>query len=236
MARNRPVAEILAPRLLNTFLLVGFSALIAIPISFGFGIAAAVKRDSFFDIASSALIIMAMAIPEFVIATILILIFSIFLRILPAVSIISGNDTVIQILANAALPIGVLSIVMIAHIMRVMRTSMIDILDSDFIKVGTFRGLSFSRLVFRHALPSALPPALNVTAMSLASLLGGVVVIERVFNYPGLGTLTLQAIHDRDMPVVQATVIIFTATYVGLGMLADFASSLADPSLRRIRV
>lgn len=235
LTQNRPVMEVIAPQLRNTFLLAISAALVAIPVSLVLGILAAIWRGSMFDIGLSAAFLIAMTLPEFLVATVLVFVFAISLQWLPAITVVPVNAPVLRMLPNIVLPVAVLSLVMVAHTMQVVRTRVIEVMESEFVEASRLRGLSFGRILFRHALPSALPPALNVIALSLASLLGGVVVIESVFNYPGLGTLTLQAIHDRDMPLVQAVVVIFTLTYIGLSSLADLISALLDPRIARRR-
>ncbi|RWJ43146.1 ABC transporter permease [Mesorhizobium sp.] len=231
LSRGRPVTEVLAPQLRNTILLAVLAALVAIPVSIVLGILAAVRRGSTFDVGISAFFLVAMTLPEFVIATVLIFVFAISLQWLPAITVVPTGAAILEMLPNVVLPVAVLSLVMVAHTMQVVRTRVIETMQSGFIEASRLRGLSFRRVLLGHALPSALPPALNVIALSLASLLGGVVVIERVFNYPGLGTLTLQAIHDRDMPLVQGVVVIFTLTYIGLSLIADLISTLLDPRI-----
>lgn len=232
LARRRPVLDVIGPRVRNTFVLTGTAAVIAVPSALLLGVLTAVWRDSPFDLVASSVTFVAMTVPEFVVATVLVFVFAITLQWLPAVSTVAVDAPLARLLPSIVLPVVVLSFVMIAHIMRVVRTGMIDALASEFAQAARLRGLSPARIVVSHALPSVLPPALGVTAMSLASLFGGVVIIERVFNYPGLGTLTLQAIHDRDLPVVQGAVTVFTATYIGLNLLADALAAIADPRTR----
>ncbi|GLS34981.1 ABC transporter permease [Mesorhizobium tianshanense] len=229
LTRDRPVSEVIAPELRNTFLLALVSAIASVPLSIILGIIAATRPGSRLDMTLSAVFLIAMTLPEFIIATCMIFLFAISLQWFPAVTIVPTGAPVLDMLPNIVLPVVTLSLVMVAHTMQVVRSRVIGILESDFIEACWLRGFSYWRILFGHALPSALPPALNVIALSLASLLGGVVVIERVFNYPGLGTLTLQAIHDRDMPLVQGVVVVFTLTYTGLSLLADTISTLLDP-------
>lgn len=235
LARRRPVLDVIAPRVRNTFVLTGTAALIAVPFAFALGVLTAVRRDSRFDLVASSLTFVAMTVPEFVVATVLVFVFAITLQWLPAVSTVAVDAPLARLLPSIVLPAAVLSFVMVAHVMRVVRTGMIDALASEFAQAARLRGLSPARVVLSHALPSVLPPAFSVTAMSLASLFGGVVIIERVFNYPGLGTLTLQAIHDRDLPVVQGAVLVFAATYIGLNFLADALTVVVDPRSRTAR-
>ena len=233
LVRDRPVAEILAPRIRNTFVLGGIAAVVALPIAVVLGTAAALARDRLFDLAASAIVLVAMTVPEFVIATILVFVFAISLQWAPAVVTVSAGAPLSDLLPTMVLPVAVLTTTIVAHIMRVQRASVVETLSADFVDAARLRGLSTWRIVLFHVLPPALPPALSVTAISLASLLGGVVIIERVFNYPGLGTLALQAIHERDLPVVQSAVVVFAVTYLTLAFLADLLTQILDPRSRR---
>ena len=232
LVRDRPVAEILAPRIRNTFVLVGFAALLAVPIAILAGTAAALRRDGPFDLTVSAVVLIGMAVPEFVIATVLVFLFAVSLPWAPAVVTVSAGAPLADLLPTMALPIAVFTTTIVAHVMRVQRASVIDTLSADFVQAARLRGLPAWRTVLFHVLPSSLPPAISVVAISMASLLGGVVIIERVFNFPGLGTITLQAIHQRDLAVVQGSVVVFTLTYLGLTLLADLAAGLLDPRAR----
>lgn len=229
LTQEKPVSEVIAPQMRNTFLLALLSSIISVPLSIALGILAAVRRGTKLDAGLSSFFLIAMTLPEFVIATGMIFVFAISLKWFPAVTIVPSGASLVQMLPNIVLPIATLSLVMVAHTMQVVRARVISVMESDFVAMCQLRGFSYRRTLLGHALPSALPPALNVIALSLASLLGGVVVIERVFNYPGLGTLTLQAIHDRDMPLVQGVVVVFTLTYIGLSVLADLISATLDP-------
>ena len=124
---------------------------------------------------------------------------------------------------------------MVAHILRLVRTNMIDVMVSDYVQMARLKGVPFWRMVFRHVLPNALLPTINLVALTIAWLLGGVVVIEVVFNYPGLGRLTIDAISDRDLAMVQAIALILATIYVGLNLFADLLTLVANPRLRTMR-
>ena len=233
ITRDRPVAEVLAPRIRNTFVLGGIAAAVAVPIALILGTAAALRRDGVFDLAASAIVLIAMTVPEFVIATVLVFLFAISLQWAPAVVTVSAGAPLSDLLPTMILPVAVLTTTIVAHIMRVHRASVVENLSADFVEAARLRGLPTWRIVLYHVLPSALPPALSVAAISLASLLGGVVIIERVFNYPGLGSLALQAIHERDLPVIQSAVVVFAVTYLALAVLADLLTEILDPRSRR---
>ena len=166
------------------------------------------KRDTPIDIIVSTGAIFAMTIPEFVSATILILIFSVWLGWLPGIVVVSASAPVQDFFPEIILPVVVLAMVMTAHMLRMVRSSVIDVMSGDYVQMATLKGVPYWRLVFQHALPNALLPAINVVALTIAWLVGGVVVIEVVFNYPGLGRMMIDAISDRDLPVVQAIALI----------------------------
>ncbi|MBO6638535.1 MAG: ABC transporter permease [Roseitalea sp.] len=231
--RDRPVGDILWPRFRNTALLAGVAAAMAVPIALVFGTLAALRQDGVFDIAASTVVLVAMTVPEFVIATVLVFIFAIWLQWAPAVVTVSAGAPVGDLIGAIALPAAVLTTTLVAHAMRVHRATVVEYLAFEFVEAARLRGLPKWRIVLFDVLPAALPPTLSVTAVSLAGVLGGVVIIERVFNYPGLGTLALQAILERDLPVLQGAVAVFAVTYVLLAITADLLTELLDPRTRR---
>ncbi len=233
MKRRKPISELIGDRFANTALLGGLAALLAIPFAILLGIAAGVRRDKPLDLSLSGFAMLAMTIPEFVTATALIYVFAISLQWFPAVTIMRSGMGFWDMLPNIVLPVLVLSAVLIAHIMRMVRASVIDVMASDYVQMAQLKGVPRRQLIRRHVVPNALIPALNVIALTIAWLLAGVVVVEKVFNYPGLGTLMIQAIHDRDLPLVQAIALIFSVIYVGVNLLADLAALVLDPRLRR---
>ncbi|MFM9106904.1 MAG: ABC transporter permease [Chloroflexota bacterium] len=230
--RDVPVAELVAPRLRNTAVLAGAAALAGVPLAIALGVAAAVRRDGPLDLVVSGLALVAMTLPEFVSATLLVFLFSIVLGWFPAVSVADVDAPLAELLPAIVLPVIVLAFVMIAHILRLVRGSMIEALRSDYVRAATLRGVSTPRVVLRHALPNALLPTINLVALTLAWLLGGTLVVEAVFNYPGIGTLLLNAISDRDLPVVQALALLLAALYLVINLAADLAALALDPRLR----
>ncbi|UWQ90798.1 ABC transporter permease [Rhodobacteraceae bacterium M382] len=233
LKKRKPINELIWERFRNTALLGGFAALLAIPLAIILGIAAGVRRDRPLDLSLSGAAMLAMTVPEFVTATALIYVFAITLQWFPAVTIISPGAGLMQMLPNIVLPVIVLSAVLIAHIMRMMRASVIDVMTSDYVQMARLKGVPERQIIWKHVVPNAMIPALNVIALTIAWLLAGVVVVEKVFNYPGLGTLMIQAIFDRDLPMVQAIALIFSVIYVGVNLLADLAAVALDPRLRR---
>ncbi len=175
-----------------------------------------------------------MTIPEFVSATLMILVFSIWLGWIPGIVLTPAEAPVAEFFPVIILPIAVLSLVMTAHILRMVRSSIIEVMASDYVQMATLKGVPYWSIVFKHALPNALLPAINVIALTLAWLLAGVVVVEVVFNYPGLGRMMIDAISDRDLPVVQAIALIIATVYVAVNLFADLLTMVANPRLRTL--
>lgn len=228
----QPIAGIVGARLQNSLLLGGCALALGLPLAFGLGIAAALQRDRWLDVTVSSGAIAAMTIPEFVSATVLILVFSAWLGWLPGIVTVSADAPWTHFFPEILLPAVVLAMVMTAHILRTVRSSMIEVLDGEFVRMATLKGVPHAPRVLRHVLPNALLPAINVVALTIAWLLGGVVVIETVFNYPGLGRLTVTAISERDLAVVQTVALIVSALYVAINLAADLLTLLANPRLR----
>ena len=232
LKRGKSINEMVGIRMRNTAILGLSAAALGIPLAIILGVLAALRRDKSADVAISTVTIFAMTIPEFVTATILIFIFSIQLQWFPAITTIRANAPVFDMLPNIILPMITLAFVMMAHILRMVRSAMIDVMASDFIQMVKLKGVPYWRMVILHALPSAMLPAINIIALTIAWLLGGVVIIEQVFNFPGIGTLMIRAIYDRDLPLVQAIALILAAIYVFCNLLADLSSLALNPRLR----
>ena len=177
-----------------------------------------------------------MTIPEFISATLLILIIAIWLDLLPGIVIISSSSSIWELLPNIILPVIAISMVMTAHMLRMVRSSVIQVMASDYVQMAILKGVPYWKMVFYHVLPNALLPAINIIALTIAWLLGGVVVTEVVFNYPGLGRLVIDAISDRDLPVVQALALILSLIYVGVNLIADLLTLVANPRLRTLQI
>ena len=229
---GRRIATIVGDRLNNTLLLAASSIAFGVPLALFLGIVTALRRDRATDLILSTAAIMAMTIPEFVSATVLIFIFSIWLGWLPGIVMASANSPASAFFPEIVLAVLVLTMVMTAHILRTVRSSMIDVMGSDYVQMATLKGVPYWQMIFRHVLPNALLPAINVVALTIAWLLGGVVVIEKVFNYPGLGRLMVDAISERNLPVVQAIALILATIYVGVNLAADLLGLMLNPRLR----
>jgi peptide/nickel transport system permease protein len=235
LKRNKPISGIIGTRLRNTIVLGLAAMIIGVPIAVLLGIIAGLWRDRPVDLWVSTTAILAMTIPEFVSATLLILVFSVWLGWLPGIVTTPPNAPLFEFLSDIILPIVALALVMTAHILRMVRTSVIDVMASDYVQMAQLKGVPYWRMVFRHVLPNALLPTINLVALTIAWLLGGVVVIEVVFNYPGLGRLTIDAISDRDLAMVQAIALILATIYVGLNLFADLLTLVVNPRLRTMR-
>lgn len=235
LSRDKPISDIIGTRLRNTLILGLSATLIGVPIAIFLGIIAGLWRDRPPDLWISTIAIFAMTIPEFVSSTLLILVFSVWLGWLPGIVTTPPNAPLVEFLSDIILPIIALALVMTAHILRMVRTSVIDVMGSDYIQMARLKGVPYWRMVFRHVLPNALLPTINLVALTIAWLLGGVVVIEVVFNYPGLGRLTIDAISDRDLALVQAIALVLAAVYIGLNLFADLLTLVANPRLRTMR-
>lgn len=231
LANKRPISELIGPRLSNTLFLGGFAALIAIPVALILGILAALYRNSLYDRAVNIFTLTSISFPEFFIAYILILFFAIKLGWFPGISNISPELTFIEKLYRTLLPAASLTLVVVAHMMRMTRTSIISLLSSPYIEMAQLKGIKPLRIITRHALPNALAPIVNVIAINLAYLVVGVVIVEVVFVYPGLGQLLVDSVSKRDVPVVQACSMIFASVYILLNLSADIISIVTNPRL-----
>lgn len=229
---SKRISTLVADRVRNSLLLGATALATGLPLAFAAGVLAALRRDRALDLTLSALAIAAMTIPEFVSATILILVFSGWLGWLPGIVLTPPDAPLSRFFPEIILPVAALSMVMTAHILRTVRSSMIEVLDSEYVRMATLKGVPYRTMVLRHVLPNALLPAIHVVALTVAWLLGGVVVIEMVFNYPGLGRLMIGAISDRDLALVQAIALIVATVYVVVNLTADLLTLLANPRLR----
>ena len=231
LANKRPISELIGPRLANTLFLGGFAALIAIPVALTLGILAALYRNSFYDRSVNIFTLTSISFPEFFIAYILILFFAINLGWFPGISNISSELAFTDKLYRTLLPAASLTLVVVAHMMRMTRTSIINLLSSPYIEMAQLKGIKPLKIITRHALPNALAPIVNVIAINLAYLVVGVVIVEVVFVYPGLGQLLVDSVSKRDVPVVQACSMIFASVYILLNLFADIISIVTNPRL-----
>jgi peptide/nickel transport system permease protein len=228
----RPIADILAPRILNTLLLSAFAFLIYLPLALIPAVIQAIHRDRLVDHGLSVITLVLLSTPDFLLATLLLIAFVIAMPILPALSLVDETTTPIQYLRALVLPAMTLAIVMAVYAVRMLRDNLIEVLDSEYVRMAELKGLSRRQVLVRHALPNALIPTLNVTALNLGYLIGGVVIVEKVFGFPGFGSLLVDALQLRDLPLIEATVLIAAAVYIAANLIADIGAILLNPRLR----
>ena len=226
------VAQQIAPRFANTMFLAMVTAIIAVPVAVSLGVLAALFRNSVFDRVANISTLTSISSPEFFLAYILILFLAVLNPILPSLSNIFEGMPFTERLEKSLLPALTLTLVVTAHMMRMTRAAIINLLASPYIEMARLKGLSPMRVIVVHALPNALAPIINVVALNLAYLITGVVVVEVVFVYPGIGQLFVDSVKIRDIPVVQACCLIFAAAYILLNLTADIMSILSNPRLR----
>lgn len=233
LAAGRPVLPYVVDRLANTLLLAAAALAVHIPLSIGLGlVAAGSRRDGPLDTSISVIVLLGMSVPEFVIGIWLVSWLATAWNLFPPLALIDQARSVWQLIVLLTLPVITLNLVMTAYVVRQTRSSMIEILQSDFIRAATLRGLPRSRILLRHALPSAIGPAINAIALNAGWLIGGIVVVEAVFNYPGLGRLLVEAIGNHDVPLVQGAAMALSATYVAVNLVADITVIVLTPKLR----
>jgi peptide/nickel transport system permease protein len=235
LANKRPISELIFWRFKNTMFLAASAAVVAVPIAVILGILAALYRNSLFDRTISMVTLSTISFPEFFVAYILIALLSVQIVIFPSISNINDQMSFWQKIHSIILPCLTLTLVVVAHMMRQTRAAIINILASPFIEMARLKGIKRMRVIVLHAFPNALSPVINVIALNLAYLVVGVVIVEVVFVYPGLGQLLVDSVSKRDIPVVQASGLIFAAVYVSLNLLADILSILTNPRLRNPR-
>jgi peptide/nickel transport system permease protein len=226
------VAQKLAPRFNNTIFLAAVTAAVAVPVSLLIGILAALYRNSIFDRVANIGTLTSISSPEFFLAYVLILILAVLNPLLPSLSNIYDGMDFSERLIKSLLPALTLTLVVAAHMMRMTRAAIINLLAAPFIEMARLKGLSPFRVIIFHAFPNALAPIINVIALNLAFLITGVVVVEVVFVYPGIGQLFVDSVKIRDIPVVQACCLVFAAVYILLNLTADIMAILSNPRLR----
>jgi len=231
LSNKREISELVGQRFSNTLFLGGFAALIAIPLALTLGILAALYRNSLYDRSVNVFTLSSVSVPEFFVAYILILFFAIKLGWFPGISNISTDLSLADKLHRTLLPAATLTLIVMAHMMRMTRASIINLLASPYIEMARLKGIKPVKIIIRHALPNALAPIVNVIAMNLAYLVVGVVIVEVVFVYPGLGQLMVDSVSKRDIPVVQACAMIFASVYILLNLAADIISIVTNPRL-----
>lgn len=231
ISSGRPIRTLIADRLGNTLFLALYAAAIAVPLALITGILAALYRNSLYDRLINIVTLTTISFPEFFVAYILVLFLAVQVHLFPGITSLSPDLSLWERLFRCALPALTLTLVVVAHMMRMTRSAIIGVLTAPYIEMARLKGLRMSRIITHHALPNALAPIFNVIAFNLAYLVVGVVVVEVVFAYPGLGQLLIDAVSTRDVPLVQACALIFAATYIVLNLTADVLSIVTNPRL-----
>ena len=229
------ITDQLAPRFANTLFLAAYAAIIAVPLAVGLGILSAIREGRLTDRLANILTLIAISVPEFFVAYILIIVFAIQLGWFPSLATVDADMGFGTRVYTAFLPALTLTLVVMAHMLRMTRNSVLSIMSTPYIEMAFLKGLSRSRVVSRHALPNALGPIVSVVALNLAYLVVGVVVVENVFVYPGVGQYMVDAVAKRDVPVIQACGLVFAGVFVTLNTIADMLAILSNPRLRRRR-
>lgn len=233
MANGLPVAELIGGRLPASMMLAAVTAAVSVPLALTIGILSAMYRGSLFDRTVSMATVWTVSVPEFLIATVAVLIFAVKLKWLSALSRTEDIDSFAQFLRVYALPVMTLCCVIVAQMARMTRAAVIDQLNSSYVEMARLKGVRPIRMALTHALPNAVGPIVNAVALSLAYLIGGVIIVESIFNYPGIASLMVDSVTMRDMPVVQACAMLFCAGYLVLLTLADVCAILSNPRLRK---
>lgn len=232
LVAGMPVDQIIAERLPNTLMLAGMTAVLAVPLALIMGITAAIRRGTWVDRAINLASLSMVALPEFLVATLGVLVFSVKLMWLPSIAMVSAEATWSATLRSCALPILSLTVVVVAQMARMTRAAIADQLDRPYVEMARLKGASLTRVVLGHVLPNCLGPIVNAMALSLSYLMGGAIIVETIFNFPGLASLMVNAVTSRDMPLLQACAMIFCSAYLLLVLVADMVALLANPRLR----
>lgn len=231
-ATKQPISEIIGPRLKNTLLLCLIIISIYAPLVILVSSIQALFRDTLLDHCISFGTLAFISIPEFLLGTLILLLFVIVIPLFPATSVVTPKSSLGEFLLATALPSVTLAIVITGHAVRMLRDNLIEVLDSDYIKLATLKGMPRRHILLYHALPNSVIPTLNVTALNLGYLVGGVVIVEKVFSFPGFGTLLIDSLQFRDLPLIEAAVLIAAAIYIAANLLVDIGSMLLNPRLR----
>ncbi|EEQ94177.1 ABC transporter permease [Brucella intermedia] len=235
LANQQPVADLLWPRFWNTMALAAFAAVVSVPVAILLGLVTAVKRGGLFDRVINIVALAFVSLPEYFLGLLLILFLSIRFNLLPSLADTYEGMTFLEWVQATALPALTLVLVTVAQMMRMTRTAVLSVMDQAYVETAYLKGLRTKRVVTKHALPNAAAPIVNVVAFNIAYLITGVVLVEAVFNYNGLGRFMVDAVSKRDLPLVQAAALVFGAAYVILNIIADVAAIALNPRLRHPR-
>jgi peptide/nickel transport system permease protein len=231
-ANNMAIADLIGPRFVNSMKLAGITTIIAVPLALTLGISSAMLRGTLYDRAVTVLTIGVISVPEFMIATLAVLLFAVYLKWLPALSLVSEVHTLFDVLRVYAMPVITLTFVVSAQMIRMSHAAVIETLDTPYVEMALLKGAPRMRIVLRHALPNALGPIVNAVALSLSYLVGGVIIVETIFNYPGIAKLMVDGVATRDLPLIQSCAMIFCVGYLLLITTADIIAIMSNPRLR----
>lgn len=231
-ANNMAIGQLIGGRFVNSMKLAGITTLFAVPIALTLGITAAMWRGTLYDRLVTILAVGVISVPEFMVATSAVLVFAVYLKWLPALSLASEVHSLGDLLRVYIMPVITLTFVVAAQMIRMTRAAVVETLDTPYVEMALLKGASRPRLVLKHALPNALGPIVNAIALSLSYLVGGVIIVETIFNYPGIAKLMVDAVATRDLPLIQTCAMIFCLGYLLLTTLADIVAIAANPRLR----
>ncbi|MGB0853397.1 MAG: ABC transporter permease [Pikeienuella sp.] len=232
LTNGRDISESLGQRLSNTLFLAFWAAIVSVPLAILLGLIAVRFRNRWPDKMISGATLASISIPEFLIGYLLMFYVGVKLQWFPSVATVFPGMGFWDKLNSIALPVAVLTLVVLAHMMRMTRAAILNVMQSAYIETAELKGLSGFQIIWRHAFPNAIAPIVNVVMLNLAYLVVGVVVVEVVFVYPGMGQYLVDHVSKRDVPVVQACGLIFAAVYIGLNLVADLVSIITNPRLR----
>lgn len=229
---QQSISGLVGSRLANSLVLAGFAFMIGVPAAVAVGIFAAVKQNSFLDRFFSVTSLVAISLPEFVTGIVLIIVFSSWLDLFPSSSLIQPGSSPLEQPDILVLPAATLMGVLFAYIMRMTRANVIEELNTDYVRTATLKGLSYRRVLFRHAVPNAMLPTISVITINIGWMLGGLIIVESVFAYPGLGRLLLTSIQNRDVPLLQALALLLASAYALSNLIADLSYAALNPRVR----
>jgi peptide/nickel transport system permease protein len=232
LAAQEPVSQFIGDRIRNTLELAGVAVLLMVPLGVGLGVLAGVKRDRITDHAITGFTLGAIALPEFVSGALLALLFATWLRLFPPVSLVTPGSNPLAHPNILVLPVLTLLLAGTAYIVRMMRAGVIQVMSSEYVEAARLNGIPHRRIIWKHALRNALAPTIQVLALTVQWLVGGVVITETIFSYPGLGQGLVQAVQLRDLPVVQAIAMLLAGLYITINIVADLVVVLLIPKLR----
>jgi peptide/nickel transport system permease protein len=232
LSNGQDISQALGKRMANTLFLAFWAAVVSVPLAIALGLLAVRHRNGFIDRVISGLGLASTSLPEFFVGYVLMYFFAVKLQWVTSVSTVFEGMPLGEKLAAIVLPVAVLTLAVLAHMMRMTRAAILNVMQAAYIETAELKGLGALKIIYRHALPNALAPIINVVMLNLAFLVVGVVVVEVIFVYPGMGQYLVDHVAKRDVPVVQACGLVFATVYIGMNMLADIAGVIANPRLR----